>query len=150
MAVIALLSFALLAAIFLPLVPFIIWTLASLQWLLLVFEALLAVPIWAVWHIRNGKGLTAETMNGWLLLFGLLLRPTLMVFGLLGATIISYYLLALVSGTFVAASINAASGNLTGPVIVIGLLVVFVLLAVDLTLRCFSLIHRLPDFVLRW
>jgi conjugal transfer/type IV secretion protein DotA/TraY len=149
-AVIALLSFALLAAIFLPLVPFIIWTLASLQWLLLVFEALLAVPIWAVWHIRNGKGLTAETMNGWLLLFGLLLRPTLMVFGLLGATIISYYLLALVSGTFVAASINAASGNLTGPVIVIGLLVVFVLLAVDLTLRCFSLIHRLPDFVLRW
>ncbi|MCP5426424.1 MAG: DotA/TraY family protein [Gammaproteobacteria bacterium] len=147
---IALLGFALMAAIFIPMVPFLIWTLASLQWVLLVFEALLAVPIWAVWHIRNGNGLTAETMNGWLLLFSLLLRPTLMVFGLLGATLISYYLLSLVTGTFLTAAINANSGNMTGPIMVTGLLIVFILLATDLTLRCFSLIHRLPDFTFRW
>ncbi|MEE4376967.1 MAG: DotA/TraY family protein [Candidatus Competibacteraceae bacterium] len=148
--VLALLSFALIAAIFLPMAPFIIWTLASLHWVILVFEALLAAPIWAVWHIRNGKGFTAETMNGWLLMFSLLLRPALMLFGLLGATIISFYLLSLVSGTFVNAAVNAASGNATGPVMVIGLLILFILVAVDLTLRCFSLIHRLPDFALRW
>jgi conjugal transfer/type IV secretion protein DotA/TraY len=150
MVALALLAFALLAAIYIPLVPFIIWTMGALQWLLLVFEALVAAPLWAIGHLRNGKGFTAETLTGYLLLLGLLLRPTLMVFGLLAATIISYYLLQLISGLFIVAAINAASGNVTGPVMVIGLLVVFVLVAVDLTLKCFSLIHRLPDAALRW
>lgn len=89
-------------------------------------------------------------MNGYLLLLALLLRPALMVFGLLAAMIINYYLLQLVSGLFIVAAINAASGNVTGPVVVTGLLVVFVLVAVDLTLKCFGLIHRLPDAALRW
>ena len=150
MIALALLAFALMAAIYLPLAPFIIWTVGALQWVLLVFEALLAAPLWAIWHLRNGKGFTAETLNGYLLLLALLLRPALMVFGLLAATIISYYLLQLVSGLFIVAAINAASGNVTGPVVVTGLLVVFVLVAVDLTLKCFGLIHRLPDAALRW
>lgn len=150
MIALALLAFALMAAIYLPLAPFIIWTVGVLQWLLLVFEALVAAPLWAIWHLRNGKGFTAETLNGYLLLLALLLRPALMVFGLLAATIISYYLLQLVSGLFIVAAINAASGNVTGPVVVTGLLVVFVLVAVDLTLKCFGLIHRLPDAASRW
>jgi conjugal transfer/type IV secretion protein DotA/TraY len=150
MVALALLAFALMAAIYIPLVPFIIWTVGALQWLLLVFEALVAAPLWAMGHLRNGKGFTTETLTGYLLLLGLLLRPTLMVFGLLAATIISYYLLQLISGLFIVAAINAASGNVTGPVVVTGLLVVFVLVAVDLTLKCFGLIHRLPDAALRW
>ncbi|HRY14794.1 MAG TPA: DotA/TraY family protein [Candidatus Competibacteraceae bacterium] len=148
--VLALLGFALTAAIYLPMAPFIIWTLAGLHWLLRVFEALLAAPIWAIWFLKNGKGLTAETMTGWLMLFSLLLQPVLMLFGLLAAVTVSYYMLSLVTGAFTVAAINAASGNTTGPVILIGLLILFVLLAVDLTLRSFSLIHRLPDAALRW
>ena len=148
--VLALLGFALTAAIYLPMAPFILWTLAGLHWLLLVFEALVAAPVWAILFLKNGKGLMAETTTGWLLLFSLLLRPTLMLFGLLAATTISYGLLSLVTGTFTVAAINAASGNTTGPVILVGLLILFVLLAVDLTLRSFSLIHRLPDAALRW
>jgi conjugal transfer/type IV secretion protein DotA/TraY len=147
--VLALLGFALTAAIYLPLAPFIIWTLAGLHWVLLVFQALLAAPVWAVGFLRNGKGLMAETMPGWLLLFDLLLRPTLMLFGLLGATVISYYLLSMVTGLFTVAAINANSGNTTGPVILTGLMILFVWVAVDLTIRCFSLVHRLPDFVMR-
>ena len=110
---------------------------------------MLAAPVWAVWFLKNGKGLTAETMPGWLLLFDVLLRPVLMVFGLLGATVVSYYLLSVVTGTFTVAAINANSGNTTGPVVLTGLVVLFVWVAVDLTLRCFSLVHRLPEFVMR-
>lgn len=147
----ALIAFALMAAIHIPLVPFIIWMVGILSWILLVFEALLAGPIWAIWHIREGKGfLTETTMNGYLLLFSLLLRPTLMLFGLLGATVISYYLLHLVSTLFTIAAANSASGNFTGGVVVAGFVVVFVVVAVELTLKCFSLVHRLPDFTLRW
>lgn len=73
-----------------------------------------------------------------------------MLFGLLGSTLISYYLLSLVTGAFLTVAINANSGNMSGPIIVTGLLIVFILLATDLTLRCFSLIHRLPDFTFRW
>jgi len=150
MVVLALLGFALTAAMFLPLAPFMIWTVACLHWLIRVFEALVAAPVWAVMFLKDGRGLMAETATGWLLLFSLLLTPALMVIGLLAATVVSYGFLTLVSGTFVVAAINANSGNTTGPVILVGLLIVFVLLAVDLTLRSFSLIHRLPDAALRW
>jgi conjugal transfer/type IV secretion protein DotA/TraY len=146
----ALLGFALTAAIYLPLVPFIIWTVACLHWLSRVFEALVAAPVWAVWFLKNGRGLTGDTMTGWLTMLSLLLTPALMVIGLLAATVISYALLTLVSGLFLTVSVNAMSGNVTGPVVAIGLLVVFVLFAVDLTVRSFSLIHRLPAAALGW
>lgn len=150
MIALALIGFSLMAAIYLPLVPFIIWAVGALHWLILVFEALLAAPIWAIWYLRNGNSLTSEMMNGYLLIFSLLLRPVLMVFALLAATIISYYLLTWLNGAFTAAAINAASGNLTGPIVITGIVAVFVLVAVEITLKCFSLIHRLPDFILRW
>ena len=146
----ALISFALMAAIYLPLIPFIIWAVGVLHWLILVFEALLAAPVWAIWYLRNGDSFTSEMMNGYLLIFSLLLRPVLMVFGLLAATIISYYLLSWLNGAFTVAAINAASGNTTGVVVITGILVVFVLVSIEITLKCFSLIHRLPDFILRW
>ncbi|MEI2806888.1 MAG: DotA/TraY family protein [Albidovulum sp.] len=146
----ALLGFALTAAIYLPLVPFIVWTVACLHWLVRVFEALVAAPGWALGFLRNGRGLTADAMPGWLALLSLLLTPALMVVGLLAATVISYALLTLVSGLFLTVSVNAMSGNVTGPVVAAGLLVVFVLFAVDLTVRCFALVHRLPAAALGW
>jgi len=146
----ALLGFALTAAIYLPLVPFIIWTVACLHWLSRVVEAMIAAPVWAVGFLKNGRGLTGETLNGWLAMLSLLLTPALMVIGLLAATVISYALLTLVSGLFLTVSVNAMSGNVTGPVVAIGLLVVFVLFAVDLTVRCFALVHRLPAAALGW
>ncbi|MCC8998787.1 MAG: DotA/TraY family protein, partial [Candidatus Contendobacter sp.] len=146
----ALLGFALTAAIYLPLVPFIVWTVAGLHWLSRVFEAMIAAPVWAVGFLKNGRGLTGETLNGWLAMLSLLLTPALMVIGLLAATVISYALLTLVSGLFLTVSVNAMSGNVTGPVVAIGLLVVFVLFTADLTVRSFSLIHRLPAAALGW
>lgn len=134
----ALLGFALTAAIYLPLVPFIVWTMACLHWLSRVFEALVAAPVWAVGFLKNGRGLTGDTLTGWLTMLSLLLTPALMVIGLL------------VSGLFLTVSVNAMSGNVTGPVVAIGLLVVFVLFAADLTVRSFSLIHRLPAAALGW
>ena len=150
MVCLALLGFALTAAIYLPLAPFIIWTFACLHWLARVFEALVASPVWAVWFLKNGRGLTGEAMTGWMLLLSLLLMPSLMVIGLLAATVASYALLTLMAGAFLSVAANAMSGNVTGPVIAIGLLVVFILWAVDVTLRCFSLVHRLPDAGLHW
>ena len=113
----ALLGFALTAAIYLPLVPFLVWTVAGLHWLSRVFEALVAAPVWAVGFLKNGRGLTGDTMSGWLALLSLLLTPALMVIGLLAATVISYALLTLVSGLFLTVSVNAMSGNVTGPVV---------------------------------
>ena len=150
MMLLALLGFALMAAIYIPLVPFIIWTITGLKWLIRVFEALIAAPVWALWFIKNGRGLTGEAMPGWIALFSLLLMPSLMVIGLLAATVISYALLSVMTGTFLTVAVNAMSGNVTGPIILAGLLIVFFGWATDLTLRSFSLIHRLPDAALRW
>ena len=106
--------------------------------------------MWALWFIKNGRGLTGEAMPGWIALFSLLLMPSLMVIGLLAATVISYALLSVMTGTFLTVAVNAMSGNVTGPIILAGLLIVFFGWATDLTLRSFSLIHRLPDAALRW
>ena len=130
--------------------PFIIWTITGLKWLIRVFEALIAAPVWALWFIKNGRGLTGEAMPGWIALFSLLLMPSLMVIGLLAATVVSYALLSVMTGTFLTVAVNAMSGNVTGPILLAGLLIVFFGWATDLTLRSFSLIHRLPDAALRW
>ena len=58
--------------------PFIIWTITGLKWLIRVFEALIAAPVWALVH-QEWRGLTGEAMTGWMMLFSLLLMPSLMV-----------------------------------------------------------------------
>lgn len=70
-------------AFVLPMVPYVMWIAGIASWLILVCEAVVAAPLWMLAHMTlNGEGLHGNARQGYALLFDVLFRPTLMLFGL--------------------------------------------------------------------
>lgn len=70
----------------LPMFPFIYFFMAVGRWVKSIFEAMVAVPLWALAHLRlDGEGVGNAASKGYFLLFEILIRPVLVVFGLLAA-----------------------------------------------------------------
>ena len=69
----------------LPMLPFIQWIFAVVSMLVLVAEAMVAAPLWALMHMRmDGQELVGGPQRtGYVILFNLLLRIPLTVFGLM-------------------------------------------------------------------
>lgn len=79
-----------------PLTPFMYFFLAAGRWVKSIIEAMIAVPLWAMAHIRiDGTGLPGVAGNGYFLVFEIFLRPILTLFGLL-ASIATYGALMMV------------------------------------------------------
>jgi conjugal transfer/type IV secretion protein DotA/TraY len=74
----------------LPFLPFLYFFFAVGAWIKTVFEAMVGVPLWALAHLRiDGVGLPGEAaLNGYYLIFEILIRPILTVFGLIASLLI--------------------------------------------------------------
>lgn len=140
-------------AFILPLMPFMFWIMAATGYFLLVAEAVVAVNLFALSHLRmDGEGISGEAnRQGWILILSLLMTPVLMVFGfLIGMTVFR------VTSGLLDIGINAAlSGVVGGGLIAMLLAIVFysILIAVLYMLlieRSFSLTATFPGMVLRW
>ena len=67
----------------LPMIPYVLWMAGVCGWIILVCEAMIAVPFWMLAHMTvGGDGLHGRAVEGWGLLFNVVFRPTLMVLGL--------------------------------------------------------------------
>lgn len=72
-----------------PNMPFFLWLGAIIGWALLVIEAMIAAPLWAVMHLHpSGDDVTGKGGNGYTLVLSLLLRPILLVFGFIASLVI--------------------------------------------------------------
>lgn len=71
----------------LPLMPFLYFFFAVGAWVKSIFEAIVAMPLWALGHLRiDGEGLPGPgAKDGYFLLFEIFLRPILILFGLLAS-----------------------------------------------------------------
>ena len=137
----------------LPIMPFLYWILAVLGYFLLIVEALVAVSLWALAHLRlDGEGLSGEAGRlGWLMLLALFLTPTLMVLGF----VIGMTLFRVVSDLISAGLFHAVAGIIgTNPIVwlfgTIGYTVLVVTAHALLLERSFSLVSEFPNRVLRW
>lgn len=74
----------------LPFLPFIYFFFAVATWVKSIFEAMVGAPLWALAHLRiDGEGLPGEAAsNGYFLLFEIMIRPLLIVVGLVAGMII--------------------------------------------------------------
>ena len=81
------LSMGLLLFYVLPFIPFLYFFFAVGGWVKGIFESIVAVPLWALAHIRiDGQSMPGDAaMGGYFMLFEIFLRPILIVFGLLAA-----------------------------------------------------------------
>lgn len=113
-------------SVYVPLIPFFIFTFAAIGWLISIFEAILAGPLVAaaVTH-PEGHDLLGKAEQSVMLLLGVFLRPVVMVIGFLASMIICRVALRIVFAGFShvveAAGITMSGVNVFGT---IGLMIV--------------------------
>lgn len=138
-------------AYIIPNMPFLLWLGIIIGWTLMVVEAILAAPLWAVMHLHpNGEDMTGRGGNGYMLVLGLLLRPTLIIFGLIGAIVFSDVFGRLVNIIFFDMfTSNTMSGEtgFFGMLFGTGLYASIMFVVIKNT---FAVMHQIPDQLMRW
>ncbi len=160
----------------LPILPFVYFFFAFGGWIKSIFEAVLAMPLWALAHINiEGNGLPGPwASNGYFLLFEIFLRPILIIGGYVFSISIftalvnslhdSYHIVVMaVSGFDMLGEINNLNSGsydnliatdpisyMRGPVDAIFYSVVYVIMVYMIGLSCFKLVDTIPNNIMRW
>jgi|GEM_PF-5228057 hypothetical protein len=133
-----------------PLLPFLYFILAAVQWFRFVVEGTLAAPLWAASHLRmDGHEFVPQSAKmGYALLLNLLLRPALLLFGLMLSFTIFEIFAGFMSERFtgVIANLNGSDTSWSN----IGYAIIYVSLLLLVAVKSMNLITELPDLVLRW
>jgi conjugal transfer/type IV secretion protein DotA/TraY len=146
----------------LPLLPFMYFFFSVVNWVIEVAEAFISMPLFALSHLRiDGEGLLPQTAyQNWLILFGVLLRPLMIVVGMIVGSLVfnagAYYLNSIYKYAIFAYNpdvTNGATGLDFSKVSGFGIvtyLVLYVYLIYMLANSSFKLIDQIPDKMMRW
>lgn len=134
--------------IYLPMVPYLVFTFTALGWMLLVIETIVAAPIVALGLVSPAGEHLGKAAPAVLLVVNVFLRPSLMVIGFaIAAKLVDAMIAMLNYGYFATLSSNTQSTGLFGSLATLGL---YGGVAIAIIHECFSLIHVLPDKIIRW
>lgn len=151
----------------LPLMPFVYFLFAVGGWVKSIFEAVVAIPLWAMAHIRiDGEGLPGrDASNGYYLLLEIFLRPILIVVGLIGA-ILMFSAMALALNEVYDLVIRTAYGNnpidsaknysamslkyYTNSIDIFFFTATYTIMIYITGTSCFKMIDLVPKSILRW
>ena len=137
----------------LPAIPFIRFLFGILGWILNVAVAVLAVTVFAAAHVtrEDGNRLTVQaTRQGWLFLPALVLRPALMLLGLILGYFVFLAGIGLFNQVWLPQMRDAGASAGLGPVGFLAMLALYVIVAYGLMNASFKLIDLLPGAVLDW
>lgn len=136
-------------ALYIPLIPFITWMGAIIQYVVVVIEGLVGMPIAALSHMdSDGEGMGQRTERGYIFLLNVAFRPILMVLGFFAASALVIVLGTFQTELFIPAIANVQGNSVTGLFSIIGFLVIFAVMNVTLIQGMFNMIFLLPDQVL--
>lgn len=96
------LTYGFMMGFFLPFLPLFRFMLGFLGWLMLLFEAILAVPLLGLAHLRtDGDGIMGPmAQGGYLMILGLLIKPVLMVVGLIAGLVLFNAIIQVIAYVF--------------------------------------------------
>lgn len=137
---------------YLPFVPMLLWIINVVTWIIGVLKAVIAAPLWAAAHaIPEGDGWAGTSARqGYFLMISLILRPLLMVIGII-AGMMMIQIAGVVSGFLFPVMMRSASlDSVFGIGSVIVYIAMFTGLLVVLSHKCFALSHELSDEILKW
>ena len=140
-------------AYLLPALPFIRFLFAILGWIVTVVVAVLAITVFAAAHVTRGDGnrlATQATRLGWLFLPALILRPPLMLFGLIAGYFVFLAGIGLFNEVWLPQMRDAGASGGLGPIGFLAMLTLYVMIAYGLMNASFKLIDVLPSAVLDW
>ncbi len=150
----------------LPIMPFLYFFFAFAGWVKSIFEAIVAMPLWAMSHIArwDGDGIAGPSAeNGYFLLFEIFVRPIMILFGLIASiSIFSASVLTLneifdmavsaISGEDLSdLDVNLVDLNVVGSAVdELFMTAVYTVLCYMIGLSSFKLIDQIPHQILRW
>ncbi len=159
----------------LPFLPFIYFMFAVSGWVKSIFEAMVAMPLWALAHIHiDGDGLPGTyASNGYFLILEIFLRPLLIIFGLLASVSIFGALVVVLNQIFDLVVANVGGFNFeckeTGactqptagtdflsidfyrsPIDQFFMTAMYTMVVYILGLSSFKLIDQIPNNLMRW
>lgn len=148
----------------LPFLPFIYFFFAVSGWVKSIFEAMVAMPLWALAHIRiDGPGLSGPgASQGYFLILEILLRPILIIFGLLAGISVFAAMIKLLNEVFDLVVLNTAGFDATGttdatdmafyrgPLDGFMFTLIYGAIAYMIGNSCFKLIDMIPNQILRY
>lgn len=156
-------------AVYVPMVPYIMFFFGVMGWLLAVIESMLAAPLVALVLTQpDGKDIYGRAQPSIMLMTNVFIRPTLMLFGFIGGMLLSFVLLDFLNSSFsyvvimnthrvmVDGHVQSEASSLgvndygIGPFELVSYMILYVSLVIVIINRCFSMIHMIPDQVLRW
>jgi hypothetical protein len=139
-----------LLGLYIPLIPFVIFTTGAIGWLMSTLEAMIAGPLVAL-GVMSPSGqheILGKAEPALMLLLNIFLRPTLMIFGMISAMVIAPVVLTLISTGYWSVV------NQVGIVYdVIGFMLclsAYVMLVAAVLNKVFSVIHVIPEKTMRW
>ncbi len=147
----SLIGFSSILAFYLPIAPFIIWFGVLIGWLVMVVEAVIAAPMWAIAHVHpDGDGIAGRGGQGYSLILGLMLRPALAVVGLVAAMTLIIPVGQLFNRTYWAVFDMSQGNSFQGLFAFAACISIFSVTYLAIINRMFALIHVIPDQILRW
>jgi hypothetical protein len=151
----------------LPLLPFIYFFFAMLSWVKAIFEALIGAPLWALAHMRlKGEGFpSGPSLQGYLLLLEIFIRPIATVFALIAALGIFTASVYAINDLMDVLIYNAAgrartdigtgvgfnpTGSIRGEVDKLFYNILYIILVYMFANSSFQLIDKIPNSFMRW
>ncbi|MDR3424352.1 MAG: DotA/TraY family protein [Alphaproteobacteria bacterium] len=137
-----------------PFLPFMHFFFNTITWIACVAESIVAIPLVALAHLHpEGDGLPGQAKGAYFMIFSVLLRPVLMIFGLIAGLLIMYVGTGLLNALYAAAVAGGGSGAEIGDHLVVSHLVytvVYVFLLYSIANHAFNLISKIPNHAMEW
>lgn len=141
--------------VLIPSLPYTLFMITVVGWVLGVVQTIIAAPLWAIMHMRPSQTFVGSEAQGYLLLMALFVRPALAVIGLFAAMLIADPIVDYIAKAFFAMRGDVASS--TGWVGVLAQFTQFFwwftafgALLWPVLFMVFGLPQMLPDRVLAW
>ncbi|MDX2164153.1 MAG: type IVB secretion system protein DotA [Gammaproteobacteria bacterium] len=136
---------------YIPMIPFILFSFGVIGWFIAVVEAILAAPLVAlgISHPEGSNPILGKADPAVGLMINVFFRPTFMIFGLLFGMMVTYVGLWLVNQGF-GYAFSQATATATDPFKPLACIIIYTSIAIQIIQKGFSLIHVIPDQVLRW
>ncbi len=139
-------------AFYLPMIPFIIWIIAGINWAISTITLMVGAPLWAAAHsLPEGEGFAgARGQEGYMILLNVILRPTLMIIGFfvafIGIRMLGIFLFELFMIAQSAMNANFSRGLVT----ILVMIFMFGMIVIVCAQKIFSLIVLFPDIILNF
>ncbi|MBS0057717.1 DotA/TraY family protein [Yersinia sp. Marseille-Q3913] len=137
-------------SIYLPFIPFIYWLASAANWIVSVLVGATGGTLWAATHIATERDGGHRSAYGYIFLIDVMIRPMLMVFGFVFASIVIVALGTLLNLMFGATIANVQANSFTGLISLVGILMVYARICTTTVTRVFALQVTMPDYIISW